>query len=56
LYNARWSESAASSKRIIDGGKFKLSDNYNSLFIKPGQMANPEIMFSARYQAPDAFS
>ncbi|MDH7461722.1 RagB/SusD family nutrient uptake outer membrane protein [Chitinophagaceae bacterium 26-R-25] len=56
LYNAKWSESAAVSKAIIDGGKFKLSDDYNSLFIKPGQMDNPEIMFSARYQATDAFS
>jgi len=56
LYNEKWSESAAVSKSIIDGGKFRLSDNYNSLFIKPGQMGNPEIMFSARYQGPAAFS
>src|SRR2546428_207835 len=52
LYNEKWSESAAVSKSIIDGGKFRLSE-YSSLFIKPGQIDNPEIMFSARYQAPD---
>lgn len=56
LYNEKWKESAAVSKAIIDGAKFSLSPEYSNLFIKPGQLNNPEIIFSARYQTPDAYS
>ncbi len=55
LFNNRWQEAATLAKQIIDGGKFSLFNNYYGLFVKPGQNANPEIMFSIRYQLPNMF-
>lgn len=56
LYNNRFPEAAAVAKQVIDGGKFRLADEYYSLFVKPGQNNNPEIIFSARYLLPNMFS
>ncbi|MBE7171658.1 MAG: RagB/SusD family nutrient uptake outer membrane protein, partial [Williamsia sp.] len=55
LFNNRWQDAATLAKQIIDGGKFSLSNSYYGLFVKPGQNANPEIMFSVRYQLPNMF-
>jgi hypothetical protein len=56
LYNSRFPEAAAAAKQVIDGAKFRLADEYYSLFVKPGQNNNPEIIFSARYLLPNMFS
>ncbi|GAA0548766.1 RagB/SusD family nutrient uptake outer membrane protein [Chitinophaga japonensis] len=56
LYNDRFREAAATAKAVIDGGLFHLADEYYSLFVKPGQNNNPEIIFSARYLLPNMFS
>lgn len=53
LYNERWAEAAATAKQIIDGGKFRIADEFYGLFVKPGQNNSPEIIFSARYQLPN---
>ncbi len=56
LHVNRFPEAAAAAKEVIDGGQFRLADEYYSLFVKPGQNNNPEIMFSARYLLPNMFS
>lgn len=55
LSNNRWQEAAATAKQVIDSKKFSLSNSYYGLFVKPGQINNPEIMFSIRYQLPNSF-
>lgn len=56
LYNNRFQEAAAVARQVIDKGLFRLADEYYSLFVKPGQNNNPEIIFSARYLLPNMFS
>jgi hypothetical protein len=53
----RWSDAAAAAQTIMTEGKFSLyTGGYRGLFLKPGQNNNPEIMFSGRYQIPNAYS
>lgn len=54
LTNGRFQEAADAAKLVMIENKFSLASAYSSLFLKPGQNSNPEIMFSARY-APPAF-
>lgn len=50
-------EAAATAKTIMTEGRFSLyAGGYRKLFLKPGQENNPEIMFSGRYQVPNAYS
>jgi starch-binding outer membrane protein, SusD/RagB family len=50
-------QAAATAKTIMNEGKFSLyQGGYRNLFLKPGQNNNPEIMFSGRYQIPNAYS
>jgi len=52
-----YQEAAATAKTIITEGRFSLyTGGYRKLFLKPGQDNNPEIMFSGRYQVPNAYS
>jgi hypothetical protein len=55
LFNSRWQEAATTAKQIMDAGKFSLSNSYYGLFVKPGQNANSEIMFSIKYLLPNMF-
>ncbi len=52
LYEEKWGEAATLAKQIMDGGVFRLSDNYEKLFLGSGQANNPEIMFSTVYLSP----
>lgn len=54
LTNGRFQEASDAARLVMDEHKFSLAATYSSLFLKPGQNSNPEIMFSARY-APPAF-
>lgn len=57
LTTGQWQQAAATAKTIMTEGKFGLyKGGYRGLFLKPGQNANPEIMFSGRYQVPNAYS
>jgi hypothetical protein len=57
LTQSNWQMAAATAKTIINSGKFSLyTGGYRGLFLKPSQTNNPEIMFSGRYQVPNAFS
>jgi hypothetical protein len=52
-----WQDAAATAQTIMTEGKFSLyTGGYRGLFLKPGQNNNPEIMFSGRYQVPNAYS
>jgi hypothetical protein len=52
-----YQEAAATARTIITEGKFSLyTGGYRKLFLKTGQDGNPEIMFSGRYQVPNAYS
>lgn len=52
-----YQEAAATARTIITEGKFSLyTGGYGKMFLKPGQGSNPEIMFSGRYQVPNAYS
>jgi len=52
-----WQDAAATAKTIKTENKFSLyTGGYRGLFLKPGQNGNPEIMFSGRYQVPNAYS
>ncbi|MBN2213839.1 MAG: RagB/SusD family nutrient uptake outer membrane protein [Bacteroidales bacterium] len=56
LTQEKWAAAADTLKKIIDGGKFSLSNSYSDLFLTAGQNVrngHPEIMFSTRYLAPD---
>jgi hypothetical protein len=53
LHNQQWQEAAELANQIIQGGKFRLFDNFRTLFLASGQTDNPEIIFSARYLSPD---
>ena len=55
LFEEKWAESAAAAKQIMDKGIFKLSDNYEKLFLTSGQTNNPEIIFSTMYLSPNSF-
>ena len=53
----RWQDAATTAQTIMTEGKFSLyTAGYRGLFLKPGQNNNPEIMFSGRYQIPNAYS
>jgi hypothetical protein len=57
LASYRWQEAAATAQTVMTENKFGLyTGGYRNLFLKPGQNANPEIMFSARYQPPNLSS
>jgi len=50
-------EAAATARTIMTESRFSLyAGGYRKLFLKPGQDNNPEIMFSGRYQVPNAYS
>jgi hypothetical protein len=50
-------EAAATAKTIMTEGRFSIyTGGYRKLFLKPGQDNNPEILFSGRYQVPNAYS
>ena len=52
-----WQDAAATALTIMTENKFSLyTGGYRGLFLKPGQNNNPEIMFSGRYQVPNAYS
>jgi len=52
-----WQDAAATAQTIMTENKFSLyTGGYRGLFLKPGQNNNPEIMFSGRYQVPNAYS
>ena len=57
LTNRRWKEAAIAANTVMTESKFSLAPGgYNSLFLKPGQNNNPEIMFSARFLPPNFYS
>jgi starch-binding outer membrane protein, SusD/RagB family len=56
LYQSQWAGAAAAAKEVMDGGKFSIFNNFNTLFLAKGQGSNPEIIFSTRYLNPDAYS
>lgn len=56
MSNGKFTEAAAAAKTVIDEKLFSLNASYNSLFLKPGQNNNAEIMFSARYLPPAFYS
>jgi len=52
-----WQDAATTAQTIMTENKFSLyTGGYRGLFLKPGQNNNPEIMFSGRYQVPNAYS
>jgi hypothetical protein len=53
LHEGRWQEAAEVANQIIQGGRFRLFDNFRTLFLASGQTDNPEILFSTRYLSPD---
>ncbi|UHG94347.1 RagB/SusD family nutrient uptake outer membrane protein [Spirosoma oryzicola] len=55
LYQKQYAASAALSKAVVDGGKFKLSTSYSEVFYKPGQNNNPEILFSVKNLPPNSY-
>jgi hypothetical protein len=56
LANWRYQEAADAAKLVMTENKFSLASSFGSLFLKPGQTNNPEIMFSARYLPPSFYS
>ena len=57
LTTGQWQKAAATASTIMSEGKFSLyKGGYRGLFLKPGQNANAEIMFSGKYQVPNAYS
>eukprot|EP01133_Synstelium_polycarpum_P003111 gene3111-3561_t len=56
LANGQYKEAADAAKLVMTENKFGLAGTYSSLFLKPGQNNNPEIMFSARYSPPSFYS
>lgn len=57
LTQGNWQMAATTAKTIINSNKFSLfTGGYRGLFLKPSQTNNPEIMFSGRYQVPNAYS
>jgi len=48
-----WPGAAAAAKQVMDEGKFRLFNNYGTMFLTKGQSNNPEIMFSTKYLNPD---
>lgn len=54
LFRENWEEAARLTRDIITGGRYRLADTYESIFIKKrGQKNNPEILFSITYLNPD---
>lgn len=54
LFQKDWPTVKSLTDEIIASNKYRLADNYNSLFIKrEGQLGNPEIIFSVNYLNPD---
>jgi starch-binding outer membrane protein, SusD/RagB family len=56
MHNNRWQEAAESANLVIQSKIFKLSTDFQNMFLTRGQTTNTEIMFSARYLNPDRFS
>ena len=56
LHSQQWQEAADLSNQIIQDGRFRLYENFRTLFLASGQNNNPEIMFSTRYLNPDRSS
>lgn len=54
LFQNDWNTVEAATKQIISSRKYRLSDSYESVFIKrEGQKNNPEMIFSINYLNPD---
>lgn len=54
LFKHDWITVKEEALSIIENSKFRLSDDYQSIFIKrEGQKNNPEILFSITYLNPD---
>lgn len=54
LFKKDWNTVEQETRDIINSGKHRLSDTYESIFIKrEGQLNNPEIIFSINYLNPD---
>ena len=54
LFQSDWNTVESVTKEIINSGRYRLADTYQSIFIKrEGQKDNPEIMFSITYTNPD---
>lgn len=54
LFRSDWKMVENEAKDIINAGKNRLADTYESIFIKrEGQINNPEIIFSVNYKNPD---
>jgi hypothetical protein len=56
MHNGRWQEAADAANLVIQGKLFKLTTDFQNMFLTKGQTSNTEIMFSARYLNPDRFS
>lgn len=56
MHNNRWAEAAAAADQVIQSKLFKLSEDYQNMFITRGQANNAEVLFSARYLNPDRYS
>src|SRR5581483_2678542 len=57
LTRGKWQMTVATTQTIMNSNKFSLyQGGYRGLFLKPSQTNNPEIMFSGRYQVPNAYS
>lgn len=57
MHNGRWAEAADAANQVIQAKLFKLTADFQNMFLAKGQTAtNAEIMFSARYLNPDRFS
>jgi len=57
LTQGNWQMAAGTAKTIINSNKFSLfTGGYRGLFLKPSQTNNSEILFSGRYQVPNAYS
>ena len=56
LFQGDWNMVETVAKDLISSGKYRLSDNYESLFIKrEGQKNNPEILFTITYVYPQSW-
>ncbi|MEN7547790.1 RagB/SusD family nutrient uptake outer membrane protein [Rapidithrix thailandica] len=46
LFNEQYTEAAATAEELVKGSQFSLAEEYEGLFLEPGQANNPEILFS----------
>ena len=56
MHNGRWAEAADAANLVIQSKLFKLTTDFQNMFLAKGQTSNTEIMFSARYLNPDRYS